>query len=183
MKNIISIIVIILSLASFILVVKPQYTEIQALQEKGKELEGVLVNARKLQELRDGLLKKRQSLSGANLARLKKLIPESADNVKLILEFQNIAKKYNLKLETAAANKDDQENAQKNQNFDVETKDYGIISLDFTLIGDYAGFISFLSDIGNNLRITDIRSLTITPGENNYQFALGLDTYWLKDNI
>ncbi|MGB0925219.1 MAG: hypothetical protein ACPGTS_00750 [Minisyncoccia bacterium] len=175
MKNIISIIVILTSLAAFVFVVKPQYEQIKELQAKNEELEKVLVNAKRLQNLRDDLLDKRKSLSGTDLARLEKLIPESADNVKLIIEFQNIARKYNLSLETAAANKDEEETGtdQRTQSFDIETKDYGIVALDFSLAGSYSDFVSFLSDIGDNLRITDIRSLTITPGDENYSFTIG----------
>ncbi len=183
MKNIISIIVIIISLAAFVLVVKPQYTEIKDIEKKGQELEQVLVNAKKLQSLRDNLLAKRKELSKSDVARLEKLIPESADNVQLIIEFQNIANKYDLILETASAQRDEEGEA-TNQNFDIETRDYGVITLDFSISGGYDEFISFLADVEDNLRITDLRSLSISGGEGGqYSFAIAIETYWLKDNI
>ena len=186
MKNIIPIIVTIISIATFVLVVQPQYNEIKAMQSKETELEDVLDNARKLQSLRDGLLDKRKEIASADIRRLEKLIPESADNVKLILEFEQIADRYGLSIDAASATKESEDGGAQAQNFDIETKDYGIITLDFTLNGGYAELISFLKDVEKNLRITDIRSLSITPSDglsNDYSYALTVDTYWLKDNI
>jgi len=186
MKNIISIIVIIISIATFVLVVEPQYGEIREMQQTENELERVLDNARRLQSLRDDLLEKRQSIAGADIRRLETLIPESADNVKLILEFEQISNNNNLSIEAASAVRDEEGDENSGQNFDIETNDYGVITLDFSLGGTYNDFISFLEDIEKNLRITDIRTLSIRPaGEGNAEFSfdISIDTYWLKDNI
>ena len=186
MKNIFSIIVIIISIATFVLIVQPQYNEIKDMQVQETELEDVLDNARKLQSLRDSLLEKRNGIANSDIRRLEKLIPESADNVKLILEFEQIADTHNLSIQAASAVKDDDETGQQIQNFDIETKDYGIITLDFTINGDYADFIAFLKDIEKNLRITDIRAFNITPPsgfDSEYSYSISIDTYWLKDNI
>ncbi len=185
MKNIFSFVVIIISIATFVLVVQPQYNEIQEMQKRDTELEDVLDNARKLQSLRDSLIDKYNSISSRDITRLEKLIPESADNVKLILDFERIADRNNLEIEAASAVKDD-EGDEQTQSFDIESNDYGTITLDFTINGGYQEFISFLKDIEKNLRITDIRSLTIGPPAGNtsdYTFDISIDTYWLKDNI
>lgn len=192
MKNIISIIVIIISLASFALVVKPNYDEIKNMKSVDSELDGVLDNARRLQSTRDSLLEKRKNLNSDDVRRLEKLIPPSADNVKLILEFEQMAGRHNLSIQAASAAKDEAEdgdenaNATGNQGFDVDTKDYGIVTLDFTLEGGYADFISFLEELEKNLRITDLRTLNIAPpvdGQGLYQYDISVETYWLKENI
>lgn len=185
MKNIISIIVTIVSIATFVLIVQPQYNEIKEMQIQETELENVLDNARKLQSLRDSLLEKRKQIPNSDIRRLEKLIPESADNVKLILEFEQIADRYGLEIQAASANKQDAD-GNEIQTFDVNSRDYGIITLDFSLSGGYSEMISFLQDVEKNLRITDIRSFTITPPggtESVYNYQLSIDTYWLKDNI
>ena len=186
MKNIFSIVVTIISIATFVLIVQPQYNEIKSMQGQETELEDVLDNARKLQSLRDSLLEKRNGIASSDIRRLEKLIPESADNVKLILEFEQIADRYGLSIQAASATKEDDETGEQIQNFDIETKDYGLITLDFTINGGYLEFISFLKDIEKNLRITDIRSFDITPPsglESQYSYSISIDTYWLKDNI
>ena len=186
MKNIISIIVIIISIATFVLVVQPQYNEIKTMQAKEGELENVLVNARRLQSLRDSLLDKRNQIANTDIRRLEKLIPESADNVKLILEFEQIAARYDLRIQAASATREEEGGETSAQSFDIETNDYGVITLDFSIEGSYTNFISFLKDIEKNLRITDIRSLQITPSTEssaNYGYQISVDTYWLKDNI
>ncbi len=182
MKNIFSIIIIVASLIVFVIIVKPEYIKIQETEARSKELGEVLTNARKLQSLRDGLLDKQSKLSGSDIKRLEKLIPESADNVNLIIEFQNIADKYNLKIETASSQKDDEKDSK--QSFDIDSRDYGIISIDFSITGSYNDFVSFLSEIEDSLRITDIRSLSIASNDlGGYQFTMTVETYWLKDNI
>ena len=51
MKNILSISVIIISIATFVLFVKPIYTETNALESKKTEFKQVLDNSKKLQTL------------------------------------------------------------------------------------------------------------------------------------
>ena len=186
MKNIISIIVIIISIASFALIVKPGYAEIKDIESKSNEYKEVLANAKKLTSIRDELLEKRDSVSQADLNRLSKLIPDGADNVRLIINLQNIAERHHLTINTASAVKDEEDGAQQQkQTFDIQTKDYGIISLTFDINGDYLDFLDFLSEVEDSLRITDIKQLSIELGDNprEYQFTISLDTYWLKDNI
>jgi Tfp pilus assembly protein PilO len=186
MKNIFSIIVIVAAIASFVLVVQPQYQEIQALQQKSDELEQVLANARQLQSARDELLEKRSSMSNADIARLEKMVPESVDNVKLILELQNIANDFNLEIQTASTDREQEgEEGEEEASFvDVESRDYGIISLNFNIVGRYDDFLAFLSDLERNLRIIDVRALSFSGDDTGvYSFSITLDTYWLKDNI
>jgi Tfp pilus assembly protein PilO len=189
MRNIISIIVSIASIGVFIFIIQPEYNKVQEMQKMESELDRVLDNARKLQALRDTLLEKRKDIKNSDIIRLTKLIPESADNVKLILEFEQIAERNNLKLEAASASKEEDDSGDDSQSFDIDSKDYGIITLDFSVSGAYADFIDFLESIEKNLRITDIRSLSISPpqgddiDESDYQYEISIDTYWLKDNI
>ena len=150
------------------------------------ELEEVLVNARRLQSIRDDLLGKKEGLLDTDLARLEKMVPESVDNVKLILELQGIANQYSLEIQTASADREDSgEEGNGDSGFvDVDSRDYGIIALDFNLTGTYDEFFDFLRDLERNLRITDIRNVTFSSSDTGeYSFQLTLETYWLKDNI
>jgi len=192
MKDIVSILIILISAAVFGFVVRPQYSEIKVIQQEGAEFDNVIANARKLNELRDGLIEKRSQLSRADLDRLAKLIPENSDNVKLILELQELADRYNLQIRTASSKEEEVDDVDEDdkgtQGFDIDSQDYGIISLNFSLTGTYDDFVSFLSEIERKLRITDVTSLALTPlreddGVQKYDFQLGLQTYWLKDNI
>ncbi len=194
MKNIFSIFIIIVSFLSFLFFVKPKYVELKALEKKKQQLEEVSVNARRLQELRDSLLEKQKSFSKVDLNRLERLLPDSVDNVKLIIELQNIASRYGLSIQSANSEKDDNNSKlsskkkfSKKVDFDVTSKDYGTLTLNFTIKGGYQSFLSFLKDIEDNIRITDVKKLEISIGNSeeadDYQFDIALDTYWLKDNI
>ncbi len=190
MKNVLSIIMIVASLAVFAFFVSPQYQELKEVELKGEQYEEVLANAKKLQELRDQLLEKRRGFRKSDLNRLEKLIPDNVNNVKLILELQNIASKYGLSIEAASSEKSDGKDGKgkkktKKVNFDIETKDYGTMTLNFTIHGMYPQFIPFLKDVEDNLRLIDVRTINLTPADRNgnYQFDVTLETYWLKDNI
>lgn len=187
MKNIFSLILIAASVIVVLTVTKPQYDDILAMQEQETELGEVLDNARTLQQLRDGLLEKRKSFRSADLERLEQLIPENSDNVKLILELQKIAHQYNLELQTASSEKDEEGDDKPQSNFDVQTKDYGIITLEFGVSGAYSDFISFLASLEKNIRLTDVRSISIATNvsddNQSYDYDMSVETYWLKDNI
>lgn len=188
MKNLLSYLAIIASIAIFILVVRPQYEQIGELNAKDAELEGVLSNARQLQSMRDSLLEKRNTISNADIQLLEKMIPDSADNVKLILEFEQTAQKYNLEIASVSASKEEKaKSGGLQEGFDIETNDYGVVTLDFSLRGDYENFLLFIRDIERNLRLTDIRSLDISTSQTDsyvtFQYKITIDTYWLKDAL
>ena len=185
-KNSITILFIVASVLLFVFYVSPTYGSIQVLLESRGEYEIALQNARKLQSIRESLISKRNSFSQLDINRLEKLLPDNVDNVKLILELQTIAQEHNLRLQTASAQEEEEEQ-NGNKGIDVETKDYGIITLAFELTGLYPDFVDFLEEVSSSLRIIDISAMNFTrstvSGNSNYQFSMELKTYWLKDNI
>ncbi len=181
-RTVFSIILIIASILGFVLFVSPQYQDIMALRIEETQLRDVLTNSRTLQEKRDQLLNRYNSFTAADIARLEKMVPNNADNVKLILELQTLASRYGLELQTAAL-ADSQEDT-LNQRTQLQTnRDYGTIQLNLVIRGPYEGFVSFLEDVENSLRIIDVDALSFRAEGTStsvYQFNLALKTYWLK---
>lgn len=182
-RSLFAIILIIASILGFVLFVSPQYQDIIAMRAESTQLNEVLNNSRTLQEKRDQLLKQYNNFSPANIDRLEKMVPNNADNVKLILELQTLASRYGLELRTAALSADEEAARTQRTQVQIATRDYGTISLDLVIRGPYDGFVSFLSDIEKSLRIIDVESLSFRSDANNpsvYQFNVSFNTYWLK---
>jgi len=184
LKHSFSIILIIIAILAFVFVIRPNYADIKNLQLKKDEYGLVLDNAKKLQSIRDDLIEKKNAISISDTTKLSKFLPDDVDNVKLILELETIAQDHNIELQTASSSTNEDE--EDGSALDVETKDYGIINLEFELFGSYSDFVDFLREVSTALRLTDIEALSFkeditSPGQ--FQFDLVLKTYWVKDNI
>ncbi len=183
-RSLFAIIIIIASILGFVFFVGPQYSDITALRAEEAQLKDVLSNSRTLQAKRDDLLKKYNNFAPAELARLEKMVPNNADNVKLILELQTIASRYGLELRTAALSEEEETQRSQRSQIQVATVDYGTISLDLVIRGSYEGFVSFMEDVEQSLRIIDVEALSFRAESANnqtvYQFNMSMNTYWLK---
>ncbi len=181
-RTIFALILIIASVLGFVLFVSPQYQDIMTLRTEEAQLRDVLANSRTLQEKRDQLLKQYNNFSRDEIDRLEKMVPNNADNVKLILELQTLASRYGLELQTAALAESEEETRGQRQ-VQVVNRDYGTIGLDLVIRGPYEGFVSFLEDVEKSLRIIDVDALSFRPEGTSttvFQFNVSLKTYWLK---
>ncbi|MEZ4114178.1 MAG: hypothetical protein R3B65_01875 [Candidatus Paceibacterota bacterium] len=78
-------------IAGFLLITQPIYDEATTLKIEADKYNEALANAKILQSERDRLTEKFNSFQEGDLARLKKIVPDSVDNIKLILEIQEVA--------------------------------------------------------------------------------------------
>lgn len=185
MKSLFSIILIFVSITIFVFFVIPKYESIQTLSAESETYSQALDNARELEILRDSLLSKFNALSPRDLGRLSMMIPDSANNVKLILDLQQLAQQHSLSLQTASAEQDGDDQDVASGRIDVESKAYGIVRVSFVIEGTYQDFIAFMKKVEKNLRIVDVEELHFQRVSNNsgnkLQFSLQLRSYWLKD--
>lgn len=182
-RTIFAIILIVASVLGFVLFVNPQYQDIMTLRTEEAQLREVLANSRALQEKRDQLLQRYNNFSAEEIARIEKMVPNNADNVKLILELQTLASRYGLELQTAALAESEEETRGQRASVQVVHRDYGTIGLDLVIRGPYEGFVSFLEDVERSLRIIDVHGLSFRPEGTSttvFQFNVSLKTYWLK---
>ena len=103
-RFVIPIILIGISVATFFTFTDPIYSEISALQEKKTSYDEALTNSKALENERDKLTQKFNSISGENLEKLEKLLPENVDNIRLILEIEQIAAPYGMALKDVRYN-------------------------------------------------------------------------------
>jgi len=193
LRYITPIILVAISITLFFAVAKPMYDGLAVLRTETSSYDEALSNSKALESERDKLTQKYNSIGGENLDRLSKLLPESVDNIRLILEIEKIAAPYGMalrdvKYDTIEADiKTPSTAVLPGGPGQISRKDYGEWNLGFSVEGSYDNFVSFLRDIENNLRIVDISSIEFSsntgndPFSNKYKYSFKIKTYWLKN--
>src|SRR3990167_10730985 len=196
-KLIVPIILIAVAVGLFVTFTNPLYREVVLLREGAKSYDEALDNSKALENERDKLTQKYNTIDPGNLAKIKKLLPENVDNIRLILEIEKIALPYGMVLRDVRYDTFRKTTETEgggaviggDETDQLSRKNYGTWSLEFSTQGTYDKFISFIKDLEKNLRIVDISSITfssnLTPGLNpslreSYQYSFKINTYWLK---
>lgn len=194
-KNIIPIILIAIVITGFFTFVSPTYSEIMDIRSQVASYNEALNNSKSLENERDKLTKKYNSIDPADLEKLNKLLPDSVDNIRLILEIEKIALPYGMVLKdvkyaTVVENKTSDVVQGGVSKSAAAQKDYGTWDLEFSTQGTYFNFVNFLKDLESNLRIVDVVSVdfssdngpTINPSFSEaYKYNIKIKTYWLKN--
>ncbi len=203
MKFVTPIILITISVLSFLFFTNPTYKEIAEKKIKIASYDSALNNAQELQKNRDELSAKYNTLSKSDLTRLAQLLPDSADNIRLIIDLQRMAQAYGMtinstKFDAKTKKGENTGSLTAGTSTDVlqATKDYGTFDLEFSTTAPYENFLKFTKDIEASLRLSDIQSIEFTSdvatgapttgislgntGPKGYTYTIKLRTYWLK---
>ncbi len=191
MRFIFPTILLLLSIGLFIEYTNPSYQSLAAQRALASKYDNALTNAKTIAQQRDALNTKYHSLAPESLTRLSKLLPDNADNMRLIIDIQQMAQSYGMTLssikfdadatKTAAAGV--QSAAAAPADVAHAAEDYGTFNLQFTVSASYQNFQSFLRDIEANLRLTDIQSIefsALDQSKGTTTYTVKLSTYWLK---
>lgn len=206
MKFIIPVILILISVGLFFGFTNPMYSDIVSLRASIASYNEALSNSKALEQERDKLTAKYNSIDRDDLAKLQKLVPDNVDNIRLILEIEKVALPYGMALRDVKYNTETEKDLDKKNNGNAVNgavqgggsvkllrKDYGDWDLEFSTIGTYNNFINFTRDLESNLRIVDISSITFSSADNGtrlnvpvnsstdmYKYNFRIKTYWLK---
>lgn len=178
MRLITPIILILAGIAIYIWYISPTYADVKLLRGEEAEYDEALTRSEELIAVRDALLSTYNTFPTRDLERLSRILPDSVDNVRLILDIDSIAAQYGMALQNigiADASVDSNE-------LGADTSPIGAIEVSFAVRSSYGSFREFLMDIEDSLRVVDITALSITTGAEaglaNYDVTLR--TYWLK---
>lgn len=126
----------------------------------------------------------RNAIDPDNLARLSTFLPDSVDNVGLILDINALAARSGLTLANIDVVKNDPSNMSTQANASVPVTNMnpvGSVDLTLTALGTYSALQSFLLGIEKSARLLDVRNIIVKgsdTGVYNYQMTLRL--YWLR---
>lgn len=175
-----------LALVSFFYFTAPVLTEIDGLKAKRLELTAALDNATKLEGRQRELLDLENAMDQNDLDNLKQLLPNNIDNVRLIIDINNIAKKRGLAVRNPSITKEAEPSGgapagQSNIAAGKETSSKNSVAISFSVSSSYEILKLFLDDLEHSLRIVDLESLSFTGNDKNvFDYKISLRTYWLK---
>lgn len=185
----------------FFLITQPIYDEALVLKVEADAYDEALSNSKILQAERDRLTEKFNSFSQQDIDRLEKIVPDSVDNIKLILEIQEVAQERGILVKNVEFEPEqfleDGEGADSTQNAQnlrrpgaVTNLDYEIFDLEFSIEGRYPAFVEFMELLERSLRVVDVKAISFTPGTSedkdevftdNYKYTFRINTFRLKD--
>jgi hypothetical protein len=182
MKSYSSIIFILVAIGIFFTIIDPQYKEVQALRETKQENDVLLERAKDLRRKRQELTDKYNAISTADRERLNKVLPETVDNVRLILDIDNIARRSGITVRNISISGDINEENREDRVIDRTGRNYGTIGLSFSFSTSYSTMKRFMSELEDSLRIVDITDFSVSAPEEGdvYSYTVSLDTYWLR---
>ncbi len=189
MRFLLPLVLIAVAIGGFILITKPIYAEITNLQTEADAYGKALDNSAALKAERDRLADKFKSFKTEDLDRLMKMLPDSVDNIQLILEIQEEAAKRgiivkNVEFEpeqfvdqtkttvvpdnsaapTSSTPASSLKPATRRAATEEDNKPYETFELEFSVEGAYKDFVQFMQLMERSLRLVDINSISFTPG-------------------
>jgi hypothetical protein len=199
MKSITSLALIILAVGVFFFYIDPEYKKVQALNEQIEKNKEILEIVNRLDTKKTELNTKFNQISQEEKKELEKLLPDTVDNIRLIIDIRNIADQFGLEIKDISIASKDQNTGEakktisQKSNFEdfggensikyVDTSRIGVLSFSFGVSAKYEVFIEFLEELERSLRLLDIRSMEVTSGGGDsvfYNYRVTFDTYWLK---
>jgi len=181
MRIALPIVLLIIAVASFVVYTNPTYQTIKTLGIEESSYNEALTRSREVQEVRNKLISKYNTFSPDDLHRLDRLLPDHVDNIRLIIDIDNIAARYNLRIRNVAlAGTKDGREERSGLAVGSSGDPIGVVQVGFTIAARYEDFVRFLEDLERSLRIVDVTGVSFTTGEGDLQeYGVSLRTYWL----
>jgi len=141
-------------------------------------LDQILSNAKELKAVRNTHLEKYKALIPEDLEKLNKLLPDRIDNVRLIIDVDNIAARYGMTLKNVRVKSD---GGKAPTSLGTSDKPYASVGLSFAVSSSYENVQRFLIDLEKSLRLVDINSVSFTAGDKDFdEYQIDLVTYWSR---
>jgi len=202
MRFFIPILILIAAVGIFFGYTAKEYDATKELRKENQVLNEALSSARQLRSARDRLLESYNTFLPSDLERLEKALPDHADNIRLVIELEELAARHNLLLENVDFGESEDKKEETKTNVFVSSAPesgavqgqgpYGTVDLGLEFRGEYSDFTRFLEDLERSLRLISISDLSFSSDvllgtedetintDSVYQYALKIKAYWLK---
>lgn len=183
---------LILSVGIFFAYIKPTWSgPVKEIKNAIEKDEQALIAADEYKKKQNVLASARNAIDQDNLNRLSVFLPDSVDNVGLILNINALAARSGLSLANidvvteniqGAGNKSSASSEPSSGALQVaRANPVGSVDMSLSAIGTYSALQAFISGIEKSARILDVRDITVKgsdTGVYNYQMTIRL--YWLR---
>lgn len=175
------IIFILAAIGLFFFYTNPQFQELKtSISDQAKIVEANDKAAR-LRAVRQSLTDDRNKIAQDDINKITKMLPDGVENVGLIIDIDNIASKYGMRIRNTKVNDGSNTKGTSVAVAGPDSKKFGTIALSFSITSTYENFVAFLRDLEASQRLVDVTALTFTSNkEGRYEFNVTLQTYWLK---
>lgn len=178
-------------------------SSISALKEEIASLDSALQAAEQFKQKEAQLTQQRNAMSGEQLTRLESFLPDSVDNVQLIVDLNSLASRSGVQLsefgieggtETETAGNTVAAGAlgaepltsptaavQGNALVLQSTESTESLELSVSATGSYAAFRTFLAGVEQSLRPLDVVELSVQDSNTGvYTYDITFRLYWLR---
>ncbi len=178
MRIIMPLLLLAAAIGLFVVYTNPTYQQVQAQSAQASQLNDALLKAQQLQSLRDQLMAKRNAFAASDLTKLQNILPDNVDNIRLILDINNVAYRHGLTLSNLKLNTSS--DSQGNNTVVGSTGPIGSLQIGFSVTTDYNTFIAFLQDLEHSERLIDITDISfVTDTSSLTTYNITFRTYWL----
>ena len=183
-------VLVILAIGLFVFYTNGAYQKTKGLNAELDHYTTALIQSEQILELRDQMLAKRNNLPQDGVSRLQQLLPDNIDNIRLIININDIAARYHMLVESISIGGQAQ-NTAGSSNLSASTEvgtsvgpgpgAVGSVTLGFTVDATYENFNIFLRDLEKSLRLVDATAIDFKSSEKALDtYSLIITTYWLK---
>lgn len=187
-RNITAAILIAIAIGVYFTVTSKMIEDAKVVKALNDRYTAALDDAAELVVTRDRVLAEYNSIAAEDRDRLDKMIPSSVDNIRLIIDINNVARNYGFSLSNVVAAAAPSNAVTDAYAVSGEAGVQGItiptldtVKVSFQATAPYNQFVSFLQGLEANLRIMDVTRLSVVAKEGNlYNFEVELQTYWIR---
>jgi Tfp pilus assembly protein PilO len=182
LRYLLPLVLIVGSVLSFIYITNPIYQNIQVLQVQKTTYQGALDNAKKLLADYQGLITKYNAFSPESLDRLHKILPDTVDNISLVLEMERLGAENGMAITNVQF--DGAGIGGKSSSQSQNKKPYNELNITFSTQSTYPNFVQFMSELEKNLRVVDFSSVAFATSDTDtkgvQKYTVSITTYYLK---
>lgn len=185
MKYILPLIIIGICVGMYFVYISPTVSLVKTLSLKKANYDQVLLQSKQVAAQRDDVFTEYSNISGTDIDKLDKIIPETFNSVLFANDISAMASRNGLIIKDFKIDPSRTEDRTLMIN-QIKNNPYGTTVATIRLNGQYSQFVNFLNDLESNLRLVDVTKLSIkTIGgqkstDNSLEYTLEINTYSLK---
>jgi Tfp pilus assembly protein PilO len=169
-----------ISIALFVVYVNPTYQTTKGLSAESASYDQTLYKSQQLLAKRDQLLNTKKNFSDDDLTKLEHVLPDNVDNIRLIIDINNIASRHNLALANVQLGEAKNTDSRSSLASGPATGPIGTAQVSFAVVAKYDNFLAFEEDLEHSLRIIDVDKISFKAdlGDLN-TYTMEIKTFWL----
>lgn len=139
-----------------------------------------LAAAAQYQAEQTSLASQRDAIDPSNLSRLEQMLPDSVDNVGLVLDLNALAARSGLSLSNIDVLADSTSGQTGTLPADHQSP-VGSINLTLSAAGTFSALQTFLAGVEHSVRLLDVSDLVVKGSDTGvYSYTMTLRLYWLR---